>query len=154
MKMYLPFGDWSHDGHGQYEKILISAPSMDNLLNAQQKIKDKYGKFFFQHFATEYMDSSIGDDIWQALEDTGYLVERLIEKDEVNDWTGVKSLAEIREYDESPSLSLDVIIDMFIWLLNYFGAEIVRLDLREEIPMINNWTCSGFETVGYGCFWS
>lgn len=141
------------DGHGQYEKILISAPSMSNLLNAQQKIKNEYGEFFFQSFATDYMDSSIGDDVWRALEDTGYPVERLIGKDDVNDWTGIKSLAEVREYDESPSLSLDVIIDMFIWLLNCYGAEIIRLDLKEEIPMINNWTCSGFETVGYGCFY-
>ena len=34
MKMYLPFGDWSNDGHGRYEKVLIDAPSMEHLLKA------------------------------------------------------------------------------------------------------------------------
>ena len=41
MKMYLPFGDWSGDGHCVYEKILIDAPSMEYLLEAQKKIKEK-----------------------------------------------------------------------------------------------------------------
>ena len=35
MKMYLPFGDWSSDGHGRYEKVLIDAPSMAHLYDAQ-----------------------------------------------------------------------------------------------------------------------
>ena len=45
------------------------------------------------------------------------------------------------------------VIDIFIFLLNAYGAEIVRLDNGEDIPMICNWTCHGFETVGYGCFY-
>ena len=47
MKIYLPFGDWSGDGHKQYDKVLIEAPSMEHLLNAQKKIKEKYGEDFF-----------------------------------------------------------------------------------------------------------
>ena len=38
MKMYIPFGDWSDDGHGKYEKILIDAPSMESLRDAQKRI--------------------------------------------------------------------------------------------------------------------
>ena len=50
-------------------------------------------------------------------------------------------------------VTLDLVIDAFIWLLNDNGAFITRLDAEEEIPMICNWTCNGFETVGYGCFY-
>ena len=42
MKMYLPFGDWSDDGHGKYDKLLIDAPDMSSLLEAQTKLKEKY----------------------------------------------------------------------------------------------------------------
>lgn len=35
MKMYIPFGDWSDDGHGKYEKVLVEAP----LWNIYWKLK-------------------------------------------------------------------------------------------------------------------
>ena len=43
MKMYIPFGDWSDDGHGKYERVLVEAPSMQSLLDAQKRIYTKYG---------------------------------------------------------------------------------------------------------------
>lgn len=36
MKFYIPFGDWSDDGHGKYENLLVEAPSMEGLLMAQE----------------------------------------------------------------------------------------------------------------------
>lgn len=153
MEMYLPFGDWSNDGHGRYEKILISAPSMENLLNAQKALKEEYGKFFFNHFANDYEEPHLGHDVWQALLDSNYPVERIKDYDENNDWSCCNSINEILDYDEYPSLSIEFIIDAFIWLLNWKGAEIVRLDEDKSIPMICNWTCPGFKTVGYGCFY-
>lgn len=153
MKMYLPFGDWSDDGHGKYEKILIDAPSMEHLYNAQQTIKAEYGKDFFDNMADAYEEPHFGEVVWQALKDSGYPIERMWEYEEWNDWSDCKSLDEVLEADEHPSLCLGFIIDTFIWLLNWKGAEIKRLDAGEDIPMICNWTCHGFETVGYGCFW-
>ena len=32
MQFFIPFGDWSKEGHGQYETILVEAPSMESLL--------------------------------------------------------------------------------------------------------------------------
>ena len=54
MKMYLPFGDWSDDGHGKWDKLLIDAPSMEHLLNAQKKIKAIYGDHLFGGMAEHY----------------------------------------------------------------------------------------------------
>lgn len=151
MKMYLPFGDWSDDGHGKYKNVLIEAPSMEHLLNAQKRIKEKYGEYFFQGMARDYEESNFTPDVWQALIDTDYPIDRFVVVEDTNEWDGMTSLQEVLAVDPNPYLSLDFVIDAFIWLLNAYGAEIIPSD--EDIPMICNWTCHGFETVGYGCFW-
>lgn len=127
MKFYIPFGDWSKDGHRQYEKVLVEAPSMEGLLEAEKKIKEKYGEYFFEGFANRYEDCNLSDSVKQALNENchcGLTLE--------DDW-----------------FSLDDIIKYFIDLLNAFNANITRI---KEYPMICNWTCPGFEDVGYGCF--
>ena len=153
MKMYLPFGDWSNDGHGKWDKMLIAAPSMEYLLNAQKKIKDIYGEHFFNGMANQYEVPCFSKDVWQALKDSNYPIERMWETEDCNDWSDCNSIDEVLAEDECPSLSIDFIMDVFIWLLNWQGAEITCLDSKDDIPMICNWTCNGFETVGYGCFW-
>ena len=153
MKMYLPFGDWSDDGHGKWDKLLIDAPSMEHLLNAQKKIKAIYGNHFFNGMADQYEEPHFSEDVWQALKDSNYPIERMWETEDWNDWSNCNSIDEVLATDECPSLSISFIMDVFIWLLNWQGAEITRLDSKDDIPMICNWTCNGFETVGYGCFW-
>ena len=153
MKMYLPFGDWSDDGHGKWDKVLIDAPSMEHLLNAQKKIKAIYGDHFFDGMADQYEEPHFSEDVWQALKDSNYPIERMWETEDWNDWSDCNSIDEVLATDEYPSLSISFIMDVFIWLLNWQGAEITRLDSKDDIPMICNWTCNGFETVGYGCFW-
>lgn len=153
MKMYLPFGDWSDDGHGKWDKLLIDAPSMEHLLNAQKKIKAIYGEHFFDGMADQYEEPHFSEDVWQALKDSNYPIERMWETEDWNDWSDCNSIDEVLAADACPSLSISFIMDVFIWLLNWQGAEIVRLDEKDDIPMICNWTCNGFETVGYGCFW-
>ena len=144
MKMLLPFGDWSEDGHCKYDLIEIEAPSMEHLLNAENKIKAKYGKDFFEHFATEYKDASIGDDVIQALFDIDYDFPN---KDVYCDYT----FKECIEQDNN-NFEIEYIQDMFIKLLNAYGAEITVIPKEKRPPMICNWTCEGFKTVGYGCF--
>ena len=150
--MYLPFGDWSDDGHGRYKNVLIEAPSMEHLLNAQKKIKEKYGQFFFNSMAENYNEPYLGEEVWKALLDTNYPFERFVTVEDTNDWDDLNSMSEVLAVDPNPCISLNFVIDAFIWLLNAYGAEIIPSD--EDIPMICNWTCHGFETVGYGCFYA
>lgn len=152
MKMYLPFGDWSGDGHGRYEKCLIDAPSMEHLLNIQKQIKIKYGQSFFEDMAGDYEKPFLSEQNWQALIDTNYPIERFQKKENINNWDDYSSLQEVLKEDDCPMVSLDFVIDAFIWLLNAFGAEIIMCEEENPIPMICNWTCPGFKTVGYGCF--
>ncbi len=153
MKMYIPFGDWANDGHGKYEKILVDAPSMNHLLEAQAKIKTIYGKFFFRGMADSYDEPYFEEEIWQALIDTNYPIEQFKEKQDNSYWEECQTLQEVLALEENPAVTLDFVVDAFIWLLNAFGAEITQLDDEEKIPMICNWTCHGFEDVGYGCFY-
>jgi hypothetical protein len=126
---------------------------MEHLLNAQKKIKAIYGDHFFDGMADQYEEPHFSEDVWQALKDSNYPIERMWETEDWNDWSDCNSIDEVLAADECPSLSIGFIMDVFIWLLNWQGAEITRLDSKDDIPMICNWTCSGFETVGYGCFW-
>lgn len=153
MKMYIPFGDWSDDGHGKYDKVLVDAPSMDSLYNAQKRICARYGEDFFDGYADRYEEPNLSEVIWQALIDTKYPIERMIQIEEINDWNGMKSIEEALAADPNPDVCLEFVEDTFIWLLNAFGAEITKLEEYEGIPTICNWTCPGFETVGYGCFY-
>lgn len=152
MKMYLPFGDWSDDGHSKWDKLLIDAPSMEHLLNAQKKIKAIYGEYFFEGMADQYAKPYFSEDVWQALKDSNYPIERMWETEDWNDWSNCNSIDEVLAIDNRPFLGIEFIMDAFIWLLNWQGAEITRLDSKDDIPMICNWTCNGFETVGYGCY--
>lgn len=153
MKMYIPFGDWSNDGHGRYEKVLVEAPSLEHVKAAQDRLLEKYGKEFFEGYATEYEENNLRPKHWQALIDTNYPIERYIELEDTYLWTDMKSLNDVLNEEENPYVGIDFIIDSFIWLLNAFGADIERLDDKEDIPMLCNWSCRGFKTVGYGCFY-
>ena len=158
MKMYLPFGDWSDDGHGKYEKILIDAPSMEHLLEAQKNISAIYGNRFWDEFANEYDEPFIGDKVQRALVDTNYPVARFahyLDDIKAGKFNSIEELfnSEWWNVEAECYVTLDLAIDAFIYLLNAYGAGITKLEEEEEIPMICNWTCPGFETVGYGCFY-
>ena len=154
MKMYLPFGDWSQDGHCRSHNILIDAPSMEHLLEAQKKIKAKYGTYFFDDFANEYGESFLTERVWLALKLAEYPIERMQKYEENNDWSEFKDLEEALSVDSNPIVTLEFVEDAFIWLLNAHGAEIRICEPEEDIPTICNWTCPGFKTVGYGCFYA
>ena len=57
MLAYLPFGDYSGDGHRECEYILVDIDNIDTIIQAQEKIKEKYGITFFSTFANDYEDS-------------------------------------------------------------------------------------------------
>lgn len=63
MKAYLPFGDWSGDGHGQYDDILVDINSMDDLLIAQEKIKQQYGETFLKTTQTHMVHLNYQSDV-------------------------------------------------------------------------------------------
>ena len=153
MKAYLPFGDWSGDGHGQYDDILVDINSMDDLLIAQEKIKQQYGETFFKDYANTYDTPKLSKQCWQALIDHHMPIDILEDSKMLYpDDDGIYNIQDYLKAYPNPYVSLDFIEYSFIWLLNKYGANIKILSNEEDIPQINNWTCPGFDTVGYGCF--
>lgn len=46
--MFVPFRDWSHDGHGMYEKVLIEIEDTAALGKSVQFLKKKIWKISFR----------------------------------------------------------------------------------------------------------
>ena len=156
MKAYLPFGDWSGDGHSHYEDVLVDIKSMDDLLTAQKKIKEKYGENFFNNYANTYDHPKLSKECWQALIDHNISIDiledsEMIDLEDIDNDTICNINDFLRKYPD-PYVSLEFVEYSFIWLLNQYGANITFLPEDEDIPQINNWTCPGFQTAGYGCF--
>lgn len=145
-KFYIPFGDWSDDGHGKYINILVQAPSMEHLLEVQNRIKNIYGKDFFEGFAQDYEENLFSEKIWQALVDCNMPLDYLVDEYNIS---GYETLEDFLKVRPNPEVYIDTTINAFLWLMNSHGASITR---ETDYPMICNWTCPGFETVGYGCF--
>lgn len=146
-KFYIPFGDWSDDGHGKYVNILVQAPSMERLLETQKRIKCIYGEDFFEGFAQNYEENEFSETVWKALVDCDMPVEYL---EDGYDISGCETLEDFLKIDPNPAVYIDTTVNAFLWLMNSHGALITR---EPDYPMICNWTCRGFETVGYGCFY-
>ena len=144
MLMYLVFGDPSGDGHCQTDRILVEAPSMEHVYQAKKLIQEEFGKDFFDGMAHDYGDSSFSQEVWEALFVTEYPLEYL-EKVVDYDLDGITSVKEFSETEEADYLNLDVVMDAYIWLLNWAGAKITKADPSLEIPEI-------WSHVGYGCY--
>ena len=166
MKFYIAFGDWSHDGHGMSKNVLVEAESMERLTKAIVKIKEKYGKDFFDNFANEYDSPTISRTILDALIETNYSLEDFLNTDcgENISVEAEKALEEekIKTFEDfvyfekwisknEPDMNdkiyfnLETIEHMYIHLLNSFGA---------DITICKDYPCFTDETVGYGCFWN
>ena len=154
MKFYIPFGDYSGDGHKQYCNVLVSAPSMETVAAAQKFYEEKYDSWFWRNYANDYGDASITPKIEQALLDTNYPPERFSQcQDDIrfDDFETLEELFNSNFWKEewASNITLDTCIDTFIWLLNAAGAEIIR---EEQYPVIG-WDYGQFKSVGYGCFY-
>ena len=153
MKAYIPFGDWSKDGHGQCAQVLVSIGNMRDLVDAQNKIKSRWGDSFFEGYAANYEEPYLAPVVWEALAELNMPIEFLQQYNSgYGYWNNFKTLAEALNTVNDPPVSLEFVEQSFIWLLNQFGAGIIILVESQAIPQINNWTAPGFETVGYGCF--
>lgn len=149
--MFVPFGDWPHDGHGIYEKVLIEIEDTAALGKSVQSLKKKYGEYLFNDLANDYGCSKISKKIYQILEDNNYNFDNLEKTEgmilpaEFKNW---KEYAQAQicgdgEEDEG-GFSLETIEDIYFFLLKLGGAEFTIYD---KIPLFTD------ETVGYGCFY-
>ena len=150
MKAYIDFGDYSKDGHCQSERILVEIPNINTVIMATKIIEEEYGQDIFTEMACEYEVAKFGKRIWDLLLYLEYPMERLEDTLDGYNLDGLDSLKEFLEVEPDPYVNIEFVIDAYIWILNSAGANIMQLDTKDDIPVLN-WT-PGFKTVGYGCF--
>jgi hypothetical protein len=171
-KMYLNIGDWSDDGHGKWEKILLESnlPVED----VQQAYKDscKLTGVSFNHsenytgvkrdwqeqrkyeICTEYEESSIQPETLEILLKFGFAEAFLNSEDCFNDdW---KELYEKGEsvYLGDCGLPSDF-YEIWVWFVKLSNSklELKRIDTSNNIPNINGfWNENLNVQFGYGLF--
>lgn len=159
--MYLVLGDWSDDGHGKYDKVLVesnkSVKEIQDAYKASCKLtgvsfngnndftecKRGYTEQEKYHIATDYEQGfNVTDEAKQALKDTGFDVE--------------KHFAFGMD-DEGDQLEENDIIFLYLW------TEFVKLSLPDliinkipednSIPVINGyWNKNLNVQFGYGLY--
>jgi hypothetical protein len=164
-KMYLVLGDWSDDGHGKHDKILLE--SNVSVKDIQQAYKDscKLTGVSFNHnedftetnhlwedsdkyrIADEYEDSQLSKFVFDILAKHGLTKEMLKE------W-------EPSGYDEDKDgnffLYVENFVELWIWFVKLSlpkNTIIKTADEKNEIPCINGyWDKNLNVQFGYGLY--
>lgn len=148
MLINLYFGDYYDDGHGHYYHTCVEAESADIISAAKEKIKEDYPHFFDQ-LAYHYMDNSIGPEVEKALLAASYPAERFCEKMDDTEYDEFESLeaifnSELWEDNEHRIYTIELVADIVIWMLNYYGANVIEVE-KPKYPTVTF-------TAGYGLF--
>jgi hypothetical protein len=161
-KMYLVLGDWSDDGHGKYDKVLVeSNKSVKKIQDAYKasckltgvsfnhnddytEIKRDYKEQEKYHIATDYEQGfDVSDEAKQALRNAGFDVDKhfAFGMDNDNDQVEDNDVIFLYLWTEFVKLSLpDLIIN--------------KLPEDKSIPVINGyWNKNLNVQFGYGLYY-
>lgn len=150
-KYYFHFGDYYGDGHGRHVTVCYNSPK------SKQEIQEIINKIDFKHpsfnswdagLAKQYDEPHIGEAAWEEIIKLGYPYERLgiilddLEFDKYSGWDDLKNQYKLSDI----YVNIDFIIEVFIYIMNYYGAE-----LTEIIEDKSNHFDFDY---GYGCFYA
>ena len=140
----LAFGDRYCDGHGQYRNLIVITDNYESVQKAQEKIKS-----LNLNIANDYHDGTMCEDAWKLLLESGYTLESLAAAADDIEWDEYKTLEEAyNDFFHSGEeveywLNIDAVIDIYVHLLRYFGAEFTVVNIEKTIDCY----------AGYGCFY-
>ena len=143
----LRFGDPYLDGHREYVEQWISTPDIKFLEYAEKEVKKQWGEDFFKGFAHEPDDAWVADEVWEALYEADFPIDVIFNtcdlEDEGYPWSLYSDILEFRDKGSHNNLSIECVVEMYIWLMNYNGARLTKINAPfENID----------RTIGYGCF--
>ena len=142
----LKFGDPYGDGHKEYVQIWVSVLSEACIDAAIFSIKAQWGDDFFKGFAREPEDAWLSDTVWEALYEADYSVDSIYQYCDVEDNLSAEAhhnLLAFKNECTDTYLSIDCVVDMFVHLMNYHGAQLQRIAAPFKTLYYN---------IGYGCF--
>lgn len=165
-KMYLVLGDWSDDGHGKHEKVLLQSNVDVSVIQQAYKDSCKLTSVSFNHnedytglnrsyeendeynIATEYERSGIPAKALKELIKHGFK-EDILDKYDFEDWEENMNDGEDLEFD-------DLFTEIWIWFvkLSLPKDAILKIANEEEnIPNINGYYSDTLNVqFGYGLY--
>jgi len=152
MKFYIVLGDWSEDGHGKSEKVLIDSNiPMEEIQEAYKKSCKKTGFDFSENVCCEYEDCKISYKTFEMLvENKCPLYKMLFEY-----IGGSLSEPDLSEdtYDEF-CFTEESLVNTLMWFIGLsVDKEWVWKEAREDIPCFNGyWSETLNESFGYGLY--
>ena len=134
----LTFGDYWGDGHSQYEAVVIQTEDIDKVRDAMRDIASRG-----LNIANDWQERCLCDKTWNLLLESGYTIEQYSEVADCDLTEDYKTLEEFIKSDDGEKnwVSIWAVIDIYLHLLRYFGAEFDVLDMK-------TFDCD----AGYGCF--
>lgn len=166
-KMYLVLGDWSDDGHGKHDKILLesnvsvkdiqkaykaSCRSTGVSFNGNEDFTEvdrgweEKGKY---HIACEYEDGVLSKFVFDILAKHG-LTRKMLEE-----WD-TETLHDDDDPEDGFGLFTETYIQLWIWFvkLNLPSSAVIKVvDVKDEIPVINGyWNKNLNVQFGYGLY--
>ena len=164
--MHLVLGDWSDDGHGKYDKVLLESNlgvrDIQNAYKASCKLtgvefnhNDDYTDLNRNHrdredyqICVEYENNTLSDTAFTVLSKFGLTKKMLAEwdTDDMNDG----------EDDEEYAFSQDSYIKLWIWFVKLSlpkNTVLRELSEKDSIPVINGyWNKNLNVQFGYGLY--
>lgn len=170
-KMYLVLGDWSNDGHGHYDKILVeSNVSVKEVQNAYKsackltevsfninedytETKRDWQKAENYQIATGYEEPYCPGPALELLKKHGLtwkLVNEMKPTDEFYEY-------EEEDFDNNEKMPIDeeLFINLWFWFIKLANPkiEIQRVSEKDEIPCINGYWDKNLNIgFGYGLY--
>lgn len=142
----LRFGDPYLDGHGVYVEQWVSTPDIKFLEHAEEEVKKQWGDDFFKGFAHDPDEAWISHEVWEALYEADFPIEVIFNTCDIEEempWAAYQDILVFRDHGSHNNLSIECIVEMYIWLMNYNGARLTKINA--PFGTINR-------TIGYGCF--
>ena len=159
--MYLVLGDWSDDGHGKSEKILLESNVTVDVVQQAYKDSCKLTGVSFNHnedftggtdnkiqIATGYENPFIPISAIEIFREKFGLTDEII-----REWDQTDEI-EIDE-DEPIALNDESFVNAWIWFFKLSNPKIVlkTLDEQDQIPCINGyWNDNLNVQFGYGLY--
>jgi hypothetical protein len=152
MKFYIVLGDWSKDGHGKSEKVLIDSNiPMEELQEAYKKSCKKTGFDFSENVCADYEDQKISQKTFDILVENNCPLDK-----EFFDYIGSSlSEPELSEDTYDEFLFTDKsLIDTLMWFIGLsIDKEWTWEEVGDEIPCFNGyWSDTLNVSFGYGLY--
>jgi hypothetical protein len=167
-KMYLVLGDWSDDGHGKHDKILLESNiSVEDIQNAYKSSCKMTGVSFNNDedytetnrdwkesekyvIATEYDDGILSLFVFNILAGHG-LTRKMLE-----DWD-TENFHDHEIPDDGFGLTQETYVQLWIWFVKLSlpkNTVLKVVEVNDDIPVINGyWNDNLNVSFGYGLYY-